>query len=292
MSGHYFSESEIDEIIGAVEESMQKAASLAKADFSDTEDKGDAPEMAAPPEMADASAADAPPPAPAVDVAPPAPGMGAEESHEIGTEGEEMPGGEPAAEEGMEQAPDQMEAEGDAALAEDDGELSDDELHQIYASMDPSDLERHYMIIRGMLRDAYAKMEKSEDGSSDASTKKDEVDMVKKSEYENKISELEKSNEEMKKSLEAAIKAVELISKPERKAVTSEVQVLGKTESDVSSGKESDIDYSSLSKSEITAELNKKVRDPNLSKSDRDIINGYLLRGEGQKEVIKLLGSK
>lgn len=286
MAGQFFSESEIDEILGAVEETMQNAANLAKsAEFAqdDSEEEGDAPAMPAEEGQEDQSAP--------------------EESAEAPSEemGDEAAPAAPAEEQGMEEAPaapgeeagmpaEEQGMEGDQALEGDDGELSDEELHQIYANMEPAELERHYMIIRSMLRDAYAKMEKSE---SKSNTSNEEEDMAKNEELEKQVSELTKSNEEMKKSLEAAVKAMQIIAKPERKAVTSEVQVLGKTESDVATGaKESDVDYSTLSKAEITEKLNEKVRDPKLSKSDREAINGWFLRGEGQDQIFKILGSK
>ena len=291
MAGQYFSDTEIDEILGAVEETMQNAANLAKGGY--REEQEDAPEMGqeGAPEMA-----------PEMGQQPVAPEMGQEDQGMAPEMGQEEQGMAPEEqgyaeeEQGMEPEMGQEEqgyAEegGDEALEGENGELSDDELHQIYASMEPQDLERHYMIIRSMLRDAYAKMEKSE--KSTESNKEKVEDMAKNEEYETKISQLEKSNVEMQQSLEAAIKAVELIHKPERKAVTSEVQVLGKTESDVAGqNTEGEVDFSSLSKSDITAKLNEKVRDPKLSKSDREAINGYLLSGSGKEEIIKLLGSK
>jgi len=294
MAGQFFSDSEIDEILGAVEETMQNAANLAKGGFppqEGDEEVGDAPALPTDEGQADMGQ-EAPAEVPSEDMGAGAPGEEAPIGEEVPGEeagmGDEM--GAPEEEAGM---PPEAGAEGDEALEGDDGELNDEELHQIYSSMDPSDLERHYMIIRSMLRDAYAKMEKTEDSSEDQQNSNEEEDMAKTEELEKKVSELTKSNDEMQKSLEAAVKAMQIIAKPERKAVTSEVQVLGKTESDVANGtNEGSVDYTSLSKSDITEKLNDKVRDPSLSKSDRDAINGYLLRGEGQDQVIKILGSK
>ena len=247
-----FTESEIDDILGAVEESMQSAAALAKnfPPAEEDEEQGDAPEM------------------------------GAESSHEIGTEGEEQPGGDPA-----------MGGEGDPAMGGDDalanegedGEISDEELHQIYASMDPSELERHYMIVRGLLRDAYAKMEKSE-------TNNNEGTKVEKKELEDKVANLEKSNKELEASLQGAIKAMQLIAKPTRKAITENVQILGKSEGD--NGNEGDNFPTDLSKSEIVAKINDRIRDTSLTKNDRDVFNDYLLRNSGKEDVIKILGRK
>ena len=274
----YFTDTEIDEIIGAVEESMQNAANLAKsADFSNDEDIGDGPEMGGSEDMGGEEALSQ-----AATEKAPQEAMGGEEAAQEMTE--EAP--EEAMGEAPEEAPQEMGSEdlGEESLEEDDGELSDEELHQIYGSMEPSDLERHYMIIRGMLRDSYAKMEKSEAGNSESLSKKEE--------YEAKIQELTKNQKEMESSLAAAFKAMELMAKPERKAVTSEVQVLGKTESDVtSSPAKEEIDFSSLSKSEIVSKINEKVKDPKLTKSDRDLINQYLLHGEDKEQVFNLLRS-
>jgi len=283
-----FTESEIDDILGAVEESMQSAAALAKnfPPAEEDEEQGDAPEM------------------------------GAESSHEIGTEGEEQPGGDPAmggegdpamggegdpamggegdpamgGDEEMGGDP-AMGGEGDPAMGGDDalanegedGEISDEELHQIYASMDPSELERHYMIVRGLLRDAYAKMEKSE-------TNNNEGTKVEKKELEDKVANLEKSNKELEASLQGAIKAMQLIAKPTRKAITENVQILGKSEGD--NGNEGDNFPTDLSKSEIVAKINDRIRDTSLTKNDRDVFNDYLLRNSGKEDVIKILGRK
>ena len=272
----YFTDTEIDEIIGAVEESMQNAANLAKsADFKD-EEMGDGPEMGEA-EMGGEEAL-------AQTTSEEAPQEPISEEAPQEAMSEEAPQ-EPISEEAPQEAMGEEQL-GEESLEEDDGELSDEELHQIYSSMEPSDLERHYMIIRGMLRDSYAKMEKSE--SSD----KGEESLSKKEDYEAKIKELTKNQKEMESSLAAAFKAMELMAKPERKAVTSEIQVLGKTESDVaSSNAKEEVDFSTLSKNEIVSKINEKVKDPKLAKSERDIINQYLLHGEGKEQVFNLLRS-
>ena len=290
MSGQYFSETEIDEILGAVEETMQNAAKLAKGNF-DSDEEGDAPAMQGEQAAAPAPEMGAPAPemgAPAPEMGAPAPAAPAPEMGQDPAAQEAAPeegfGEDPAA---QEQGFGEEQPQGEEALEGDQGEISDEELQQIYSSMDPSDLERHYMIIRSMLRDAYAKMEKKEESAESTNGE----GQLEKSEYQEKISALEKSNKEMEKSLTAAIEAMSILTKPERKAVTSEVQVLGKSENDTAATKEGTVNYNELSKSELVGELNEKVRDPKLSKSDRDTINAFLLRDEGKEQVIKLLGS-
>jgi hypothetical protein len=196
-----------------------------------------------------------------------------------------MAGGDPAAQ-GQDSAGD-----GDQALAgEGQGgeELSDQELHQIYAGMDPADLERHYMVIRSVLRTAYQKFEKSESQP----TKEDDMDKQEKAKLEKQIAELQKSNKEMEESLTGAIKAVEILAKPTRKAVVSDVQVLGKGEAQNQPAAGSD--FSGLSKAEVVQKINGKVRDPKLTKSDRDTLNRYVLSKteEGRSEVLAILGGK
>jgi hypothetical protein len=285
----YFSESEIDNILVAVEESMQNAANLSKSakmskalPGEEDPSMGGDPAAAPAPDMGgDPAAAPAPdmggdPSMGGDPAAAPAPDMGGDPA----AEGDM--GGDPAAEGDMGGDP-AAEGNPDEALQGEEGDISDEELQQIYASMEPQELERHYMIIRGMLRDAYAKMEKSQP--------------VKKSEssanLEGKVSDLVKENEEMKKSLEAAFKAIGHLARPERKAVTQSIQVLGKTESDVSTGNsESSEDYTTLSKQEIVSRINQKVSDPRLSKSDREAINGFVLYNEGKDKIFEILRRK
>lgn len=278
MSGQFFSEAEIDDILSAVEETLEKAQKLAKGfppakGDNDGDEGGDAPDMEAAqgqdPSMNEMPSDAGAPPAP--EASPEGDDM-AEEGSDAGAApapGEDEMSADPAAQ-GQENGEEQLEG--------DNGELNDEELHQIYSSMDPSELERHYMIIRSMLRDAYAKMEKSENSQGGAALEKAN-------------SQLRKDNEEMKKSIEAMVKTLSVISKPQRKAVTEIFQVINKGEGDTGTAADTK-DYSTLSKSEIVGELNKKVQDHKLSKSDRELINGFLLHGENHSQIIKLLGSK
>jgi hypothetical protein len=100
---------------------------------------------------------------------------------------------------------------------------------------------------------------------------------------------LKQENEDMKKSLEAALKAIEMMSRPSRKAVTEEFQILGKSESDIK-GASTKKDYSNLSKGELIPMLNSKSKEQNLSKSDRDAINSFILNNHGKEKVLEILG--
>jgi ribosomal protein L12E/L44/L45/RPP1/RPP2 len=95
--------------------------------------------------------------------------------------------------------------------------------------------------------------------------------------------------EDLKKSLEIALKTIEMMARPSRKAVTEEIQILGKTESDVKSGSPKK-DFSGLSKGELTSMLNSKVKEPTLSKSDREAINSFILNNQNKEKVLDILG--
>ncbi len=295
--GKFFTDTEVEDILRDVEATINKAAKLSKAmppPPSDDDDATDgAPAMAggddsAPP-MGDDAAAPAddstPPPS---DSAPPADdGMGGDGSAEAPGDDDTAPpmDGDPGQDGQGEQA---LEGEGQG----DGDELSDQELHQIYSSMQPDELERHYMVVRAILRDQYQKMEKSEQAKTEGNgdMKKDKKSELKKkvAEQEKTINELKKSQKEMEDSFSGAIKAIELIAKPTRKAVVSDVQVLAKSEEVKADS------FSGLSKAELTAKLNEKVKDPSLTKSQRQQINSFILsKGEeGKQQMVEILGGK
>jgi len=297
MAGKFFTDTEIDEILSAVESSLEEATSLAKSEDSTKnlkkeegkevfDEESDAPVLEESPEAApEAPVSEEVAPAPAEESMAPT-----EESFEAAPEEEAAPQMAPE-EDPMAEEPmgDEM---GDEAL-EGEGELSDDELHEIYASMDPSDLERHYMIVRSLLRDAYAKAEKEEVEKcgdvtkSETKTKEDRLNKSESNEVVKKLEELEKSNSELKSSLAQAVKAIKILVKPERKAVTNEVEFVKKSEEEKQIEK--------MSKEEIRTKLNIKVKDESLSKKDRDTINTYLLSGardEDEKPVLEILSRK
>lgn len=175
-----------------------------------------------------------------------------------------------------------------------DAPLSDDELHEIYASMDPAELERHFMIIRSLLQGAYGDAGQGAPESAgapegapapaapQAGQPMQMSERINKSEQatQSKLGQLEKENLELKKSLEKVVSAMEIAFTPQRKAVTDLAFIQkGEMQGDVKE----------LTKAEITTILSEKSKQPGLSKSDRDAINDYLLRGESKERVLEIV---
>jgi hypothetical protein len=302
--GKFFTDTEVEDILREVESTINNAAALYKSKKlskagspmppPSDDDDGQAPPMAggddsAPPMAGgdDAGPADDSTPPPSDSAPPSDDGMGGDGSGEAAGDDDMAPpmGGDQGQGGEGEQA---LEGEGQQG-----DELSDQELHQIYASMEPAELERHYMIVRSLLRDQYQKAEmsekikKNEEGGNMKSDKKEKL-KKKVAEQEQTIKDLQKSQKEMEDSLTGALKAVELIAKPTRKAVVGDVQVLNKTEEAKKDA------FSGLSKAEICAKLNDKVKDPSLNKSQRQAINSYVLSKseEGRDQVLEILGGK
>ena len=307
---YHFTDAEVDELLMEVEQTINTSAKLAK-NFGQKPGEGDDTDDA-PPMGGDPTPAAGAPPAAAG--APPAPGAGA--PADDGTGAPPAPGagdagdldgasGGDAGDQGMDAdgtgadatggdgtddgAPPADGQQGDQALEGDQGgqggeELSDQELHQIYSGMDPADQERHYMVLRAVLRQSYQKFEKSETNSNEDEEMSKE--QVKK--FEDEIAALKKSNKEMEESLGGALKAVEIMAKPTRKAVVGTVEMIAKSETVAQN------DLSELSKSEIVAKIGEKVKDHSLSKNDRTTMNRYVLSKteEGRQEVLSILGGK
>lgn len=172
-------------------------------------------------------------------------------------------------------APKDDASEGEQALEQEspDAPISDEELKEIYGSMPPEELQRHFMVIREILRGAQPaaapapapEMGKSEGRSAESK----------------KIAELEKKNQELEKSLGRLAMVMETMFKPERKAVT-DIAYIRKSEADNAEDRQ-------LSKEEIRALANEKCKDRSLSKSDREALNDYLLRGESSDKVMKII---
>lgn len=139
-----------------------------------------------------------------------------------------------------------------------------DELKKLYESMSEKERKIHKDIL---------------EKCGEIKVQKSETSLVKSKEIE----ALRKENAELKKSLE------ELVSKfvgviKSQPPVRKTVDVLKKGE-DVGEQK----DATSLSKSEIFAQLKTKVKDPSLSKKDRDAINQYLVGGQKDVNLVKHL---
>lgn len=203
---------------------------------------------------------------------------------------EQAPEAAPAPEMAPEQAPEEMAPESapeqapeQAIQSEEDAPLSDEELQQVYSSMDPEELERHFTVIKDVLTAIHG-----EGGAEAGEVPSDEMaegdapeaampetmpeEEAMKSEA---FIKLKKENEEIKKSIVSLTKAIETLAKPARKAVTS----LSKSEEAVES----------LSKAEISSKLSEITRVAGLTKSERQTINNYLLSGVGQELVEEII---
>ncbi len=170
-----------------------------------------------------------------------------------------------------------------------------EEMHKMYSSMSKGELKAHREAVEKSWMHKCGDMQvaKSEQHEEEQLKKSEEVQKVEqeialtKSELEAKTKELEgakKENEDLKKSVEELVGALNgFVTKkgPTRKAVTS-VEYIKKSETEEAPKKE-------LNKSEITAILKKKAADPSLSKSDREAINQYYLKGASLDTVKHLL---
>jgi len=163
-------------------------------------------------------------------------------------------------------------------------------------------LERHYMIIRQHLQQAYAKAELDSKGANggnieaegargatqtthDGPTGGNESAMGKSEDF----AALQAKVANQDKALETIIKAFETFTKPSRKAVTGTVDFIRKSEFDQAApGAGGTVDVSQLSKAEKVKILNDIGPAP-LSKAERDQANAYILRGEYQTEVDKII---
>jgi hypothetical protein len=279
-----FTDKDIDSLLASVEVQLKKAETLAKALPVD-EEKVDAQ----PPVDAKAPV-DAPPAPPAEDKMPadmpaPAGDQAAADVPPAADQGDVPPPAAEQAPQGDAQPGQEQALEGEAQGEEQP--LSDEELDQIYGSLDPQELERHYMAIRRHLQGAYAKAEmesKDEEKKEDKEEKKDEdkKDEDKKEDMEKaeklELTELKKKYAEQEQTLVNLTKAIEILAKPRRKAVT-----------DIAFIQKSEEAKKPVSKAEIKSKLNVITRSAGLSKSERDVINDYCLFGTNENEVINII---
>jgi hypothetical protein len=301
----YFTNTEIDEILVGVDDAIKEAGLLAKSETNENlkkfgeEDQmmgqeDDAPSMeGAPAAEEDASFADQAPVG-EEDASMAAMGQDDGMGMDQGMEGDQGMGDEM----GMDQG---MGMEGEEALSQEgEGqEISDEELHEIYESMEDQELERHYMVIRSLLQGAYQKAEMAKTSmregqqSYQKSEQESEGEEMAKAERK-QITALEKSNDELKGQLTKALKAIQLFAKPQRKSVASNIEFVAKSEGQepTAGSKEA---MSSLSKTELGAKINKVVKSNTLNKSERNTINTYLLNGgrdEDKMPVLEILEGK
>lgn len=273
---------------------MKKTKTLSKADV-DQDDDSDAPE--APEADADQQPAPSAPPADAGAGAPgagaPPADMGAGAPPAAGQEGVPPDAGADAGagpDAGAGQDPDQqLEQEGQAGQ---DGELSDEELQQVYGAMDPQELERHYMVLRGILRDQYQKAETSTEDKKDEDESAKDMEKcgeMSKSEGKSKNA-LEAEVADLKKSIDGLLKATKILSQPTRKAATTEIEFINKSEGGSNAVQP---EVLNLSKAEIKDRLNTLCKtNMTLTKAERDLANRYFISGNNESEVLKLIGAK
>jgi len=156
------------------------------------------------------------------------------------------------------------------------GENLEQEVEELYASMEKTEAELHLKAISKVLN--VSDMTKSEDNT----LLKTELETIKASQET-----LVKENEELKKNLEKAIaviaKAVKPNQAPARKAIVSEVEYIKKSENEDPSKTQE------LSKSEINKKLTDKVRSGKLEKKDKDAIVKYFEGNTNLKAIEHLL---
>lgn len=219
----------------------------------------------------------------------------APKSEEKPAEEKEAPKAEeaPAKEEGKEEgAEEHKEASAEHSEGADEGHGYDDEdlahMHSMYSSMSHGELKAHHDAVKKCLD---GKSEKAAPAMESAPMAKSETVEVKTEKPAVEV-ELLKSESaakdaqiaDLKKSLDVATEFLNKLftkkSAPAAKAITS-VETIAKSEG----GKEE----KDLSKNEITAILNKKVADPSLTKSDRDLINAFYLNSGSINSISHLL---
>lgn len=277
-----WNEQDIDNLISSVESTLAKADALAKSSLK----KDDGQEDPA----ADAQAA-----APAQDASSASPSADAQAAADQTA----APADDAAAptDDQAQAAPEQ----GDQALQDEgqgDQPLSEEELGQIYSSMAPEELERHYAVIRQVLSQAYA-----QDGSDQAQPGQDAAaqaapapeaaqaaapaemqdDSMQKSEDKAKIASLEKTMAEQAEALKVITQAFETLARPQRKSVT-DMQFIAKGED--MGGK------APMTSEEIRAKATALSKSGSLDANERNTINTYFLHKTGQDDVVKLINSK
>ena len=194
------------------------------------------------------------------------------------------------------------------------GAVSDEDLVRIYSSMSPEDLERHATIARMVSERMQPEQELApeqemapeQEGAPggppniDGQVLEDKKRPFGKSEIAfiarkikafdssvNELKSLKKENDSLKKDQEHLNKSIGLLTKaieagfrPIRKSVAG-VEFTNRAE-EVSEAK-------ILTKSELLEKIKVKVKETTLSKTDRDLINQYLLHGTDKEKVEKLI---
>lgn len=265
-----WSEQELENLIASVESTLAKAEKQSKLSKADDEQE-DPAQAAAPAEQAAPQEA-----APEMEASPEeqAPAMDDGQSQEMPQEA--------APEEGEQQLEGEQEQP-----------LSDEELQQIYMSLSPEELERHYSVIREALSSHYGQEQQQPEMAAApqeqaqpqmpeqaAPQEQQEDPMMNKSED---MIALQKKVDDQAQAIELMTKAFEVFAKPQRKSVT-DIQFINKSED---SGKPA-MSFEDTKKA--AADLAKSGK---LDKSERETVNQFFLsKGEGLEQVQKIIHSK
>lgn len=209
-------------------------------------------------------------------------------------------------------APQGAPGEGDPAGQ---GPMSDEELQQIYGSMDPGDLERHYMVIRQILQGHYsdgqgqeaapapgadaggapspqapamkAEMAGQKNGGGSGGIPSAEGGVqTKKSEASATEIALRAELDSMKGQMEHLVTALEKTFKPKQKAITG-IEYISKSEIE-----KEKIEPSKLSREEKKVKLTeiaKSEKKETLSSEDRQAITRFFLDGEDSPRLDKII---
>jgi hypothetical protein len=189
-------------------------------------------------------------------------------------------GDEPPADEAS--APADPAAEDPAAADGAEGAMSPEELEAEYSKLDPETLKMHYLAAKAAL---FAAMGGGAGGAPEASAPaappaappaagpgmeaSAPAPAMKSEKNDASLSKAEKAElETLREQVKLQEKLFDLLNAPARKAVTA-VDFVAKSEEKA--------DKRVLSKSEVASKLKTVTADAKLSKSDRELVNGYVL---------------
>ena len=171
------------------------------------------------------------------------------------------------------------------------------EMDELYGSMSKTEAEAHYKSVKkAVFGSEISEKEVEVKKSEKVSEEKEEVKIEKSEESSDSIAKSEhqaviKERDELKKSIEKLTSALGTFLKaraPKRKAITN-IEYIAKSETEkVTEEKEVKKSAEEMNETEIRNVLKDKIREGNLNKSDKEIINDYYL-GDRSIEKIKHL---
>jgi hypothetical protein len=186
------------------------------------------------------------------------------------------------------------------------------EMDTLYSSMSKSEAEAHYKSVKKAI---FGEVESSEESSEQEMEKSEKIkdekkkpekklekaeneiksDKPEKSETKLSKSEdnLRKENEELKKSINlltgAFTKFIKGGQAPKRKAITSQIEYIKKSEDEGEKKDEKKEDVTKLDHKEIGIRLSNKIRSGSLEKSEREKINNFYNGSVSLDEIKHLL---